>query len=73
MKIARLGSIGQRHGSADPDPDPYQKCLGSGTLVSWFLVHIYRTHNQYVYVYFPKSTPTKDVVTQGPTDPCWDH
>ncbi len=24
MKIAGSGSIGQRHGSADPDPDPHQ-------------------------------------------------
>ncbi len=28
-KIARFGSgsIGQRHGSADPDPDPYQNVM----------------------------------------------
>jgi hypothetical protein len=32
------GSISQRHGSADPDPDrdPPQKCHGSATLVSIF-------------------------------------
>ncbi len=30
-KIARSGSISQRHGSADPDPDPHQ-CHGSATL-----------------------------------------
>ncbi len=31
-KIAGSGSISQRHGSADPDPDPHQKCHGSRTL-----------------------------------------
>jgi hypothetical protein len=26
-KIAGSGSISQRHGSADPDPDPYQNVM----------------------------------------------
>ncbi len=32
------GSISQRHGFADPDP--YQKCHGSATLVQWFVFWI---------------------------------
>jgi hypothetical protein len=28
-----LESLSQRHGSADPDPDPHTKCHGSGTLI----------------------------------------
>jgi hypothetical protein len=32
MKIEGSGSSSQRHGSADLDPDPHQKCHGSGTL-----------------------------------------
>jgi hypothetical protein len=27
MKISGSGSVGQRHGSADPDPDPRQKVM----------------------------------------------
>jgi hypothetical protein len=27
MKIEGSGSISQRHGSADPDPDPYQNVM----------------------------------------------
>ncbi len=33
MKKAGSGSISQRHGSADPDPNSHQKCRGSATLV----------------------------------------
>jgi hypothetical protein len=34
MKIEGSGSINQRHGSADPDPDPQHKYHGSTTLIS---------------------------------------
>jgi hypothetical protein len=30
------GSIIQRYGSGNPDPDPHQKCEGSPTLVSGY-------------------------------------
>jgi hypothetical protein len=32
------GSISQRYGSGDPDPDPHKKYHGSPTLVAEFIV-----------------------------------
>ena len=40
-KIAGSGSICKRHGSADPDPDPYQKRHGSATLKKVYRVYIH--------------------------------
>jgi hypothetical protein len=39
-KIAGYGSISQRHGSADPDPDPHQNVMD---LEHWYkYIFIYR-------------------------------
>jgi hypothetical protein len=37
-KIAGSGSISQRHGSADPDPDPPQNVMDPQY---WFLYYLY--------------------------------
>ncbi len=38
-KIAGSGSIRQRHGSADPDP--HQKCHGSGMVANYFAYYFF--------------------------------
>jgi hypothetical protein len=56
-KIAGSGSgfISQRHGSADPDPDPDHtlKCHGSATLEPLFLV-VKRTYSRHKSINQPQ-------------------
>jgi hypothetical protein len=39
MKIEGSGSISQRHGSADPDPDPHQNVTDPEHCLPVFVIH----------------------------------
>jgi hypothetical protein len=43
-KIAGSGSIIQRHGSGDPDPDPYQNVTDPATLQLAILYDLYLSY-----------------------------